>query len=69
MIYFKHIRHPHPAPARPARSQPGALFEETARLPPRAQLRVVRRRGHITGLNDRRARATITGFLVEPTST
>ncbi len=40
-----------------------ALFDETARLIPGASLRVFPRRGHVTVLNDRRARATITGFL------
>ncbi len=46
-----------------------ALFEETARLIPGAQRWVVRRRAHITVLNDRRARGTITGFLPAPSPT
>lgn len=46
------------------RFYPRALFEETAQLIPKAHLHVVARRGHITVLNDRRARATVAGFLL-----
>ncbi len=48
------------------RFYPLALFEETARLIPRAQLRVFPRRGHLTVLSDPRARATLAGFLLAP---
>lgn len=46
------------------RFYPRPLFEETAALIPRAQLRVFGRRGHITVLSDRRSRATLAGFLL-----
>lgn len=42
------------------------LFTETAALIPNSQLRMFRRRGHITVAGDRRARATAIGFLSYP---
>ncbi|MEO9139930.1 MAG: alpha/beta hydrolase [Jatrophihabitans sp.] len=45
------------------RFYPLALFEETARIIPNAQLMVLPRRGHITVLNDRTALAALGAFL------
>ena len=42
------------------------LFAETAALIPNSQLRLFPRRGHITVATDRRAQATIAGFLNPP---
>lgn len=44
------------------------LFRETAALIPRSQLRVFPRRGHVSVTSDRRAQATIAGFLLAPQS-
>jgi pimeloyl-ACP methyl ester carboxylesterase len=43
-----------------------ALFEETATLIPKSVLKLYARRGHITVTTDRRAQATIAGFLTAP---
>jgi pimeloyl-ACP methyl ester carboxylesterase len=50
------------------RFYPRALLEETQRLIPGSLLHVVPRRGHVTAAGDRRAVATVRGFLLSPPS-
>jgi pimeloyl-ACP methyl ester carboxylesterase len=42
------------------------LFAETAALIPNSDLLLLGRRGHLSVINDRRAQATISGFLAWP---